>query len=136
MNFKPGVTLTGPFWSEPVRVLTVRELGDGQVREAVYHYIPRNPRLRFLLADDPGAGKTIMAGPLLKELKYRGLITRTLIVVPGHLKDQWQREIKEKFGETFPINGGRLMMVKPGRYTGKRAWSIDDHARFFMLFIL
>lgn len=69
--------------------------------EAVYHYILKNPAIRFLLADDPGAGKTIMAGLLLKELKYRGLVDRTLIVVPGHLKDQWVRELKEKFQETF-----------------------------------
>jgi superfamily II DNA or RNA helicase len=69
--------------------------------EAVYHYILRNPRIRFLLADDPGAGKTIMTGLLLKELKYRGLVQRTLIVVPGHLKDQWLREMKERFGESF-----------------------------------
>ncbi|MDW7995984.1 MAG: helicase-related protein [Gemmatales bacterium] len=69
--------------------------------EAVYHYMLRKPRIRFLLADDPGAGKTIMAGLLLKELKYRGLVRRVLIVVPGHLKDQWRREMKERFGETF-----------------------------------
>jgi len=69
--------------------------------EAVYHYIMPNPRIRFMLADDPGAGKTIMAGLLLKELKYRGLVERTLIVVPGHLKDQWKRELKEKFQENF-----------------------------------
>jgi superfamily II DNA or RNA helicase len=71
--------------------------------EAVYHYILRSPRIRFLLADDPGAGKTIMTGLLLKELKYRGLVRRTLIVVPGHLKDQWLREMKERFGETFTV---------------------------------
>jgi superfamily II DNA or RNA helicase len=71
--------------------------------EAVYHYILRNPRIRFLLADDPGAGKTIMAGLVLKELKYRGLIDRILIVVPGHLRYQWQREMKEKFNEKFVI---------------------------------
>lgn len=71
--------------------------------EAVYHYIIQNPRIRFLLADDPGAGKTIMAGLLLKELKYRGLVERTLIVVPGHLKDQWLREMKDKFQENFSI---------------------------------
>jgi SNF2 family DNA or RNA helicase len=59
--------------------------------EAVYHYILRQPDVRFLLADDPGAGKTIMAGLLLKELKYRGVVHRTLLVVPGHLKYQWQR---------------------------------------------
>lgn len=71
--------------------------------EAVYHYILRQPDVRFLLADDPGAGKTIMAGLLLKELKYRGVVHRTLLVVPGHLKYQWQREMKEKFGELFVI---------------------------------
>jgi hypothetical protein len=53
--------------------------------EAVYDYFLALPRIRFLLADDPGAGKTIMAGLLLKELKVRGLITRTLIVTPANL---------------------------------------------------
>lgn len=71
--------------------------------EAVYHHMLRNPRLRFLLADDPGAGKTIMAGLLIKELKYRGLAQRILIVVPGHLKDQWLRELKERFDEAFTV---------------------------------
>ncbi|HAW49423.1 TPA: helicase, partial [bacterium] len=69
--------------------------------EAVYDYIIQNPRIRFLLADDPGAGKTIMAGLLIKELKYRGLVERILIVAPGHLKDQWLREMKDKFQENF-----------------------------------
>ncbi len=69
--------------------------------DAVYFHMLPKARLRFLLADDPGAGKTIMAGLLLKELKYRGLVERVLIVVPGHLRDQWLRELKEKFGETF-----------------------------------
>ena len=77
--------------------------------EAVYHYIMQNPRIRFLLADDPGAGKTIMAGLLLKELKYRGLVERTLIIVPGHLKDQWLREMKEKFQENFLIVDRSIM---------------------------
>lgn len=58
--------------------------------EAVYHYILPRPRVRFLLADDPGAGKTIMAGLLLKELKIRGLSDRTLIVTPANLTDQWR----------------------------------------------
>ncbi|HAW49422.1 TPA: helicase, partial [bacterium] len=71
--------------------------------EAVYDYIIQNPRIRFLLADDPGAGKTIMAGLLIKELKYRGLVERVLIVVPGHLKPQWLREMKEKFQENFIV---------------------------------
>ncbi|MEM3907240.1 MAG: DEAD/DEAH box helicase family protein [Nitrososphaerota archaeon] len=69
--------------------------------DAVYHYILKHPRIRFLLADDPGSGKTIMAGLVLKELKQRGLVKRVLIVVPGHLRDQWIRELKEKFNETF-----------------------------------
>jgi len=53
--------------------------------EAVYDYVLPRPRLRFMLADDPGAGKTIMAGLALKELKYRGVVDRTLIVVPANL---------------------------------------------------
>ncbi len=71
--------------------------------EAVYDYFMALPRIRFLLADDPGAGKTIMAGLLLKELKIRGLIKRTLIVVPANLCFQWQRELKDKFRESFEI---------------------------------
>lgn len=75
--------------------------------EAVYYHLLKTPRLRFLLADDPGAGKTIMAGLVLKELKQRGLVERTLIVVPGHLKDQWLREMREKFHEHFvPVDRG------------------------------
>lgn len=77
--------------------------------EAIYHNIMKNPRIRFLLADDPGAGKTIMAGLLQKELKYRGLVERTLIVVPGHLKDQWLREMKEKFQERFEVVDRHVM---------------------------
>lgn len=71
--------------------------------EAVYGYVLRLPRIRFLIADDPGAGKTIMAGLVIKELKLRGLAKRILIVTPGHLKDQWQRELRERFEETFLV---------------------------------
>src|SRR6267154_92487 len=71
--------------------------------EAVYDYFLRLPRIRFLLADDPGAGKTIMAGLLLKELKVRGLVRRTLIVTPANLSFQWQRELKDKFRENFEV---------------------------------
>ncbi len=71
--------------------------------EAVYHHILKSPNIRFLLADDPGAGKTIMGGLLIKELKYRGLVNRVLIVVPGHLKNQWLREMKDRFSEQFLI---------------------------------
>lgn len=71
--------------------------------EAVYDYFMKLPRIRFLLADDPGAGKTIMAGLLIKELKIRGLIKRTLIVTPANLSFQWQREMKDKFRENFEL---------------------------------
>ena len=71
--------------------------------DAVYGHVLRMPRIRFLLAHDPGAGKTIMAGLIIKEMKLRHLARRMLIVVPGHLKDQWRRELKDKFEETFTI---------------------------------
>ena len=71
--------------------------------EAVYDYFLRLPRIRFLLADDPGAGKTIMAGLLIKELKVRGLVKRILIVTPANLHFQWQRELKDKFQEKFEV---------------------------------
>src|SRR6266568_1756911 len=71
--------------------------------EAVYQYFMALPRIRFLLADDPGAGKTIMAGLLLKELKIRGLVKRTLIITPANLSFQWQREMKDKFREQFEV---------------------------------
>src|SRR6267378_1500309 len=69
--------------------------------EAVYGRVLKLPRIRFLIGDDPGAGKTIMAGLIIKELKLRKLAKRILIVVPGHLKDQWRRELKDRFEETF-----------------------------------
>src|SRR6266852_6036901 len=77
--------------------------------EAVYDYFLKLPRIRFLLADDPGAGKTIMAGLLLKELKIRGLVCRTLIITPANLSFQWQRELADKFREDFDIIRGDLL---------------------------
>lgn len=71
--------------------------------EAVYGYILKLPIIRFLIADDPGAGKTIMTGLIIKELKLRGIVNRILIVVPGHLKNQWKRELQEKFQEYFTV---------------------------------
>lgn len=71
--------------------------------ELVYGYVLKLPKIRFLIADDPGAGKTIMAGLIIKELKLRGLVKRILIVAPGHLKYQWQRELKDKFEENFTL---------------------------------
>jgi len=71
--------------------------------EAVYLKMLPQPRLRFLLADDPGAGKTIMAGLLIKELKLREAVERVLIVVPAPLAIQWQEELLRFFGEGFQI---------------------------------
>jgi SNF2 family DNA or RNA helicase len=70
---------------------------------AVYEaMLPRQP-LRFLLADDPGAGKTIMAGLLIKELIARGDLKRCLIVCPGSLAEQWQDELYRRFHLPFEI---------------------------------
>ena len=70
---------------------------------AVYEaMLPRQP-LRFLLADDPGAGKTIMAGLLIKELIARGDLERCLIVCPGSLAEQWQDELYRRFQLPFEI---------------------------------
>ena len=70
---------------------------------AVYEsMLPRQP-LRFLLADDPGAGKTIMAGLLIKELIARGDLHRCLIVCPGSLAEQWQDELYQRFHLPFEI---------------------------------
>lgn len=71
--------------------------------EAVYMKMLPQPRLRFLLADDPGAGKTIMAGLLIKELKLREAIDRVLILCPAPLTIQWQDELLRWFGESFDI---------------------------------
>lgn len=69
----------------------------------VYERILPQVSLRFLLADDPGAGKTIMAGLLLKELKLRNAVERVLILAPAPLTLQWQDEARSKFSETFEV---------------------------------
>ena len=70
---------------------------------AVYEaMLPRQP-LRFVLADDPGAGKTIMAGLLIRELLMRADAKRILIVAPGALAEQWQDELFEKFATIFEM---------------------------------
>ncbi len=70
---------------------------------AVYETMLAKQPLRYLLADDPGAGKTIMTGLLLKELMIRGDAHRCLIVAPGNLVEQWQDELSRKFHISFEI---------------------------------
>jgi SNF2 family DNA or RNA helicase len=72
---------------------------------AVYEsMLPRQP-LRYVLADDPGAGKTIMAGLFIRELLMRADARRVLVVAPGSLVEQWQDELEEKFGLDFKMFG-------------------------------
>ena len=82
---------------------------------AVYgEMLPRQP-LRFLLADDPGAGKTIMTGLFIKELMLRGDLQRCLIVVPGNLVEQWQDELYQKFQLDFEIlTNDRIYSARSG----------------------
>ena len=80
---------------------------------AVYEsMLPRQP-LRFLLADDPGAGKTIMAGLLIKELIARGDLERCLIVCPGSLAEQWQDELYQRFELPFEIMTNDKLAAAP-----------------------
>ncbi|GAA2531015.1 hypothetical protein GCM10010201_33210 [Pilimelia columellifera subsp. columellifera] len=74
-----------------------------QLRAVYQHMLPTRP-LRFLLADDPGAGKTVMAGLYLKEALARGWVRRVLIVAPGGLVEQWQEELRYKLGLTFALH--------------------------------
>ena len=84
---------------------------------AVYEsMLPRQP-LRFLLADDPGAGKTIMAGLLIKELIARGDLQRCLIVCPGSLAEQWQDELFRRFHLPFEIlTNDKLEAARTGNW--------------------
>lgn len=84
-----------------VRTSRVRPLPH-QISAVYEKMLPRLP-LRYVLADDPGAGKTIMAGLLIKEMLARGDLRRCLVVCPGSLCVQWQDELLEKFGLTFAI---------------------------------
>jgi superfamily II DNA or RNA helicase len=89
---------------------------------AVYDaMLPRQP-LRFLLADDPGAGKTIMAGLLMKELIARGEMQRCLVVCPGSLAEQWQDELWRRFHLPFEIlTNDKLEAARTGN------WFVENH---------
>jgi SNF2 family DNA or RNA helicase len=96
--------------------------------EAVYQRMLPQPRLRFLLADDPGAGKTIMAGLLVKELKLREAIERVLILCPAPLTIQWQDEMLRWFGEPFDIIFAAVdqqQLVNPWHRTSQVIASLD-----------
>ncbi len=82
---------------------------------AVYETMLNKQPLRYLLADDPGAGKTIMTGLLIKELMVRGDVRRCLIVAPGNLVEQWQDELKRRFHLTFEmVTNDRLEVSASG----------------------
>ena len=90
--------------------------------DAVYKHILPLSRIRFLLADDPGAGKTIMAGLLMRELMQRGEVSRVLVLCPKALTDQWRREMWERFREPFVLVTGELIS---GSF-GQNAWVEND----------
>ena len=75
-------------------------------RIAVYHHLVPQPRLRFLLADDAGAGKTIMAGLYIREMLMRRLIRRVLVIPPAGLIGNWESELRKLFGLRFKIVTG------------------------------
>jgi len=82
--------------------------------EAVYKFLLPLPKIRFLLADDTGAGKTIMTGLLIKELMMRGLVERILIITPGGLTKQWQEdEMAIKFNIPFTLVNRSLFSSDP-----------------------
>ena len=86
--------------------------------EAVYRYLLPLPQIRFLLADDTGAGKTIMAGLLLKELMMRGFVERILIITPGGLTKQWQEdEMGLKFNISFRLANRAAFNSEPNIFS-------------------
>lgn len=96
--------------------------------EAVYLRMLPQPRLRYLLADDPGAGKTIMAGLLIKEMRLREAIDRVLILCPAALTIQWQDELLRWFGESFDIIFSAVdqqQLINPWHRTSQVIASLD-----------
>ncbi len=95
---------------DPMLAVTTSDLEPlpHQIKAVYGELLPRTP-LRFLLADDPGAGKTIMAGLYVKELMLRGDLARCLVVAPGSLVEQWQEELLDKFGLRFELLTRSLM---------------------------
>lgn len=102
------ITLAGLF--DPMLAVATSDVRPlpHQIRAVYGELLPRTP-LRFLLADDPGAGKTIMAGLYVKELILRDDVKRCLIVAPGGLVEQWQDELFFKFGLRFDLLTNQLI---------------------------
>src|SRR3954464_2197672 len=80
---------------------------------AVYESMPPRQPLRYVLSDDSGAGKTIMAGLYIRELIMRADARRILVVAPGSLVEQWRDELFEKFGLEFPVYSPLLEQASP-----------------------
>ena len=103
--------------------------------DAVYNHMLSLPRIRFLLADDPGAGKTIMAGLLMRELMQRGDVKWVLGLCPKALTDQWRREMWERFRERFMLitgesisnSFGQNIWVENDRVVASVDLAIQDH---------
>ena len=96
--------------------------------EAVYERMLPQPRLRFLLADDPGAGKTIMTGLYIKEMKLRQAVERILVLAPAPLTIQWQDELLRFFNETFQIihsANDQQQLINPWQRESQVIASID-----------
>lgn len=104
---EPSRVLAG-LWAEWMKAATVETkataLATSPLRpyahqtNAVYGAILPQPRLRFLLADEPGTGKTIMAGLYLREMQRLGFVRRALVVAPAHLVSKWQTDFERFFG--------------------------------------
>ena len=91
----------------------------------VYGEMLNRQPLRFLLADDPGAGKTIMAGLLIKELIVRGDLQRCLVVCPGMLVEQWQDELDRRFHLPFEImTNDKLEAARSGNWFNENPLAI------------
>jgi len=100
--------------------------------DAVYKYLLPLPKIRFLLADDTGAGKTIMTGLLLKELMIRGIVERVLIITPGGLTKQWQEdELSVKFNLSFKLVNRSVFSSDPNIFhtTDRIVTSLDFISR-------
>ena len=86
-----------------------------------------SPRVRYLLADEVGLGKTIEAGLILRELKLRGMARRILVVAPKGLVRQWQAEMRLHFGETFHfVEPAQLAAYRPWRSEEENLWRTQD----------